>query len=496
MNRSVGIIGAGIGGLTAAVYLAQSGFEVTLLEKAVLPGGNASSYIRRNRMFPTGATVAFGLEPGGILSELLMEMNVEIPCRPMFHSMDVVLSDRKVSIYADRTRWEEELSAVFHERADRVSAFWKELSRIAEAVMAVTSSRVALPLRGVYQLGKLPRLAVSRPGMLFRLLPYSLRTVESLLRKHGLADYAPFRAFLDAQLVDAAQTDASNAALLPSALALDIYRYGIFAVEGGFGTLIRQLEERFIRLGGRVLYASPVTDLRWEGRRWQAHTERDSFHFDWVINATGLTWNGAALQESGNNEGWGAFRIDAIVRSELLDDVLALQQEAALPFACQIMPMEHAASSLLEAGGHGPVYVTFHPSRDAAGRSLPDEAMVSISVHTRPERWTQLNKEDYRNRKRKMTEALFDEMERLWPAFRTRLIRFDAGSPRTYARFVGKSAVGGYPLTVRNAILKPSGSRTSHSRLILAGDTVFPGPGTLSSALSGYYAARAIMRHR
>jgi phytoene dehydrogenase-like protein len=65
LSKSVCIIGAGVGGLTAAAYLAKEGYKVSVLEKATTVGGSAGWYVRKGRKFPTGATIAFGLEEKG-----------------------------------------------------------------------------------------------------------------------------------------------------------------------------------------------------------------------------------------------------------------------------------------------------------------------------------------------------------------------------------------------------------------------------------------------
>jgi 1-hydroxycarotenoid 3,4-desaturase len=56
-NRRVAIIGAGIGGLTAAVDLAAAGFEVIVLERASYPGGKVRTAIVADQSIDAGPTV-------------------------------------------------------------------------------------------------------------------------------------------------------------------------------------------------------------------------------------------------------------------------------------------------------------------------------------------------------------------------------------------------------------------------------------------------------
>ena len=55
MAKSVIIIGAGIGGLTAAVGLAQAGYEVTVLDKNPQVGGKVYEYRAGGFRWDTGS---------------------------------------------------------------------------------------------------------------------------------------------------------------------------------------------------------------------------------------------------------------------------------------------------------------------------------------------------------------------------------------------------------------------------------------------------------
>ncbi|MDW2879135.1 MULTISPECIES: phytoene desaturase family protein [Bacillaceae] len=480
MAKSVCIIGAGIGGLTAGALLANAGFQVTVLEKASTVGGSAGFYIRKGRMFPTGATVAFGLEEGGLLRELLNEAGVQLPAECLPHPMDVILPDRKISIFQRTEYWEEELQRVFFEHPERVLRFWRELHKIGEMVQAVSASGISLPIKKLYDLGSFARLALRRPVSMLRLARYALSTVEDLLKKHKLEHYLPFRLFLDAQLLDAAQTDASEAALLPSSLALTIYRKGSFSIEKGLGQISSALAERIVELGGRVKLVSPVRKIKYSKseNKWKAESRKCSGAFDLIINNSGISFGKGTSHSEGDEFSWGAFRVDSIVSGK---------DQKTLPFAYQIMPQGE------QEAFHGPIYATLQESRDASGLTIEDEMILTISVHTDSTIWASFGKEEYRQWKEQLTGRLLHEVDKI-TSIKTRLQKAEAGTPLTYQKFVGKTEVGGFPLTVRNSVIKPKSFRTSLPGFYLAGEQVFPGPGTLSAALSGRNAARAIIK--
>ena len=56
-TKSVLVIGAGVGGITAATHLAKRGLQVTVLEKNDRPGGRCNSLIREGHRFDTGPTL-------------------------------------------------------------------------------------------------------------------------------------------------------------------------------------------------------------------------------------------------------------------------------------------------------------------------------------------------------------------------------------------------------------------------------------------------------
>jgi prolycopene isomerase len=80
------VIGAGIGGLTAAAYLARVGLNVQVFEQHTVPGGYVSSFTREGFTFPAGPT-SFG--SNGIVFPILHELGLEHKRRfvPVWHQL-------------------------------------------------------------------------------------------------------------------------------------------------------------------------------------------------------------------------------------------------------------------------------------------------------------------------------------------------------------------------------------------------------------------------
>ncbi|MEZ4376628.1 MAG: NAD(P)-binding protein, partial [Polyangiaceae bacterium] len=72
------IVGAGFGGLGAAVGLLGSGANVVLCEALRYPGGCASSFTRGGQRYESGATLFSGFGPGQLFERWIHELELGV----------------------------------------------------------------------------------------------------------------------------------------------------------------------------------------------------------------------------------------------------------------------------------------------------------------------------------------------------------------------------------------------------------------------------------
>jgi phytoene desaturase len=92
-NKSAVIIGAGIAGITTAIYLAKNGYKVDIFEKNSVPGGRCGQLIREGYRFDLGATM---LMMPGVYRRVFESIGISL-----FEDMDLQPEENLYQIYFD-----------------------------------------------------------------------------------------------------------------------------------------------------------------------------------------------------------------------------------------------------------------------------------------------------------------------------------------------------------------------------------------------------------
>src|SRR6185436_21188951 len=117
MQYEVVVIGAGIGGLTAAAVLAKRGVSVCLLERQSYAGGCAATVEHAGHQFEPTHGLYCGWEPGAVFDRIFSELAVPPPrARAVSKPYVVRLPDGSdVPRISDRGELEDSLRSAFPE---------------------------------------------------------------------------------------------------------------------------------------------------------------------------------------------------------------------------------------------------------------------------------------------------------------------------------------------------------------------------------------------
>jgi prolycopene isomerase len=125
------VIGAGIGGLTCAAYLAKAGARVVLVEKHYVPGGCASSFRRGAYYFDAGAHSLGSCRPEGQIGRLLSDHGLveRLPLIRQDPTDVVVTRHHEVFFYQDLGRTVAALQETFPRTANAIPRFIEYVTR-------------------------------------------------------------------------------------------------------------------------------------------------------------------------------------------------------------------------------------------------------------------------------------------------------------------------------------------------------------------------------
>ena len=247
MSRVV-VIGAGVGGLAAAIRLARSGHEVVVHERSAVAGGKLGRYERDGFRFDTGPSLL-------TLPQVFDDLDLGLSPQPLDPVVRHVFPDGSVlDSSADHDAFVSRIADAFGAGpAADWERFWKRAAHIWRASWRSVLQHPVTPASVAALSWRLTDLRAIAPG----------RSLRSLGRQY-LSD-PRLRMLLD-RYATYAGADPRRA---PAALAAIPYAelaFGGWYLPGGLGTLADALLARCAELGVEVVLNSPVRGIETDAR--------------------------------------------------------------------------------------------------------------------------------------------------------------------------------------------------------------------------------------
>lgn len=126
------IAGAGLGGLAAAALLARQKKRIVLVEPGDRAGGSLASVRRNGFLFSPGKTLSFGFERGGLFQRFCSDLGIHQNTAVLSPCYQVLLPDRRISIYQEAGETLEELAREFPREIDLLRRFYRDLRNVSE----------------------------------------------------------------------------------------------------------------------------------------------------------------------------------------------------------------------------------------------------------------------------------------------------------------------------------------------------------------------------
>jgi C-3',4' desaturase CrtD len=491
MEPEIIILGGGISGMATAARLQARGISTLVLEAHGQVGGCAGFFRQQGFSFDVGATTLVDFEPGGVGGQFLTEIGLPDIEGEVLPGYQAWLPDRTVRLYRDTIAWQRERLAAFGDTPGH-QRFWALLDHLASTFWAASRAGIKMPLRSPGDLWRTVQSISPRDWPLVRYLTW---TMADALSACGLAGDKPLHRFLGMLIQDTVHSTVEEAPLINSALGVTIRGAGLTRARGGARGFWQALTAQYQRLGGSLRLGTAAQRVMRGADGFTVQTRRGLFRARQVISALPI-WNTAQL---------GLSQVNRALAPYLKRDETALGGAVVMFLGVPETEVEGQAMThhqilvdydqALNNGNNMFISISAPGDIDSAP---PGWRAVMISTHCDLEEWENLAPEAYQAQKEAIGQTLLQYARRVYPNLGAQAKVWEVGTPQTYARYTHRyrGAVGGIRLTLRNSNQFAVPYHLGVPGFWQAGDTAWPGLGTVACVLSSRHVADAVCEAR
>ena len=499
------VIGAGLGGLSAAARLSRSGKHVLVLEHHSVPGGYAHEFRRGRFRFDVALHALDGMAPGGWGYDAMKQTGIQN--RLQLHRLDPFYTyrtpERDVVVHADLTQYESELLNHFPHAAQGIRALFDASVRAFLQVRRLMQDRAAQRIPD--------ELIPSRYGDALAVMSQSLAEFMSPYVDDPEVIGA-FTALWGYYGLPPSQLNAATFVLPWGSYHLA----GAYYPQGGGQAVSRALEAVIKENGGTIRYQQTVTKINVLDERATG-----------IETAKGLRAD-ADLIIANSNAPDTCLKL--VGREHLPSPFVEHLQALSPSLACAVLYLGVKRDLVQDGWNCHELYVseTNNPETDYANVLRGDWAHTPLGIsnysaadNPAPQGSSVLSiftlapmdyenqwgtggvlnhygkNENYLRLKQNIAETLLARTEKFIPGLSDAIQYQELSTPLTNIRYSlnPSGAIYGFAQTVEQAYAGRLAQQTPLANLFLAGAWSFPGGGMSAAMLSGVEAARLALGH-
>lgn len=426
-KKKVVVVGAGISGLSAAIYAARSGFDVTILEQHNISGGLSTAWSRKGYYFEGGMHWLTGSSPKLPLNKVwktvgALQQNNPIETRDVLYT--IFDGDKKLSLHRNPQKMKEEFLAFAPEDKRMINRLYRDVKAFSRFFMPI------FDVRGC---------ACKNPARqsilaFIKMLPAALRFPR--LVNQSYEEYVgKFRNKNIRHLLKVVIGYRYNALSF-------VYTLGSFASgdcgypAGGSVRMAKNMEQTFLDLGGKIQFKTKVLKIQIEdGVTKGVQTNGGFLQADAVIVTQDARAAIDSLFDPPLDCAWAEKMRGNVIGEQNVFVCLGIKADLSrLPYGC-VFPLD----TPFEFGGLKVTEFRINNYSGYEGHAPNGCTVLTCLLLGESYDFWKAAKEDgtYRQKKDALLAQFVNQLEKFIPEIKGNIEVTDVATPCTYERYCG-----------------------------------------------------------